>query len=743
MAERKLEFRIGATITELDKATQKAAKAIGRFGKELQNVGSSLTNVVTVPLVGLGAAAVAASESIDDAMDRIRVGTGATGETLDALGGSFKAVFSTVPDSAEAVSTAIASIHQRTGATGVALEGMATQMLNLSRLSGTEVGPLVDSTTKAFASWGVATKDQGAALDGLFKVSQNTGVGVEALAQQLTSGGASLRALGVPMQSAAAMLGTFAKAGVDSGTAMTGLTKAATTFAKSGEDMGSGLTRVMESIKSAPTETAAAALAFDTFGKSGVTMADAIRRGALDVQGLTAALAASPESINRAAADTAGLSEAMGILKNKLTAALEPLGTAIVQAFLKLMPLVTTAVGHLQSLVGVFSSLPTGVQTSIVVLGAIAAAVGPVLIALGAVISSVASVVTSGIALKAAIGPVLVAVGGWFATASTAIGGAWTSVTAAFAGTAAAAGPVIATVATVGRALLALATGPVGIAVAALTLLVVKWDWVKEKSVAAASAIGSALSGAWDKIKSGASAVWGEISKTVSTMGRQAMDAASSMVSRVTSSARTMSDAFWDIVHAKFTQVQDFAKGIWDKLIGGVQTAANAVKSTLQGLLDTAGSIANAIISKATQAINAVKSMVGGGGGGGGGGGMTIPAFAGGGFVNKPTLALVGEKGPEYIVPAADIARFSGGGSGGVMQALFHQMSLGVMSPASDVITPHTLAGPGGPSSGVTIIWTGDVVAQGDVATQQDIAERVRKDIIRTGQRNGSTGVNF
>ena len=53
------------------------------------------------------------------------------------------------------------------GAGGAALEGMATQMLQLARLSGTEVGPLIASTAKAFAGWGVATADQGAALDHL------------------------------------------------------------------------------------------------------------------------------------------------------------------------------------------------------------------------------------------------------------------------------------------------------------------------------------------------------------------------------------------------------------------------------------------------------------------------------------------------------------------------------------------------------------------------------------------------
>ena len=42
-------------------------------------------------------------------------------------------------------------------------------------------------------------------------------------------------------------------------------------------------------------------------------------------------------------------------------------------------------------------------------------------------------------------------------------------------------------------------------------------------------------------------------------------------------------------------------------------------------------------------------------------GGIDIPGFADGGIVTRPTLAMVGEKGPEAIVPLG-----RGGGVGGV-----------------------------------------------------------------------------
>ena len=59
-------------------------------------------------------------------------------------------------------------------------------------------------------------------------------------------------------------------------------------------------------------------------------------------------------------------------------------------------------------------------------------------------------------------------------------------------------------------------------------------------------------------------------------------------------------------------------------------------------------------------------SSGGGGGGGGGGFGYSLPPIfmARGGYVDRPTLAVVGESGPEYVIPAEKMARAASGGGG-------------------------------------------------------------------------------
>ena len=43
-------------------------------------------------------------------------------------------------------------------------------------------------------------------------------------------------------------------------------------------------------------------------------------------------------------------------------------------------------------------------------------------------------------------------------------------------------------------------------------------------------------------------------------------------------------------------------------------------------------------------------------------GNINIPGFANGGIVTGPTLAMVGEKGPEAIIPLSQLGNMGGGG---------------------------------------------------------------------------------
>ena len=75
--------------SEADTASKNIVTKIGNnfqsVGKSLETAGSTLTKKVTVPIVGLGTAAVKTTSSFESAMSKVSAISGATGGDLDKL----------------------------------------------------------------------------------------------------------------------------------------------------------------------------------------------------------------------------------------------------------------------------------------------------------------------------------------------------------------------------------------------------------------------------------------------------------------------------------------------------------------------------------------------------------------------------------------------------------------------------------------------------------------------------------
>ena len=208
-----------AAMVALEKATETATQRVETLGK----AGTVMTAAITVPLLAVGALALKAAVDFDAAGHIIQATTGATGDKLAGLQQSFSAVFAQVPESAQVVAKAIADLSVRTGESGTQLEALATQELNLARIGNAEVGPLIQQTTRLFASWKIATDEQSASLDYLYKVSARTGANVGTLSESLVTFGPVLRSLGIDFDHAAALLGSWEQSGLNAEKMLTGL----------------------------------------------------------------------------------------------------------------------------------------------------------------------------------------------------------------------------------------------------------------------------------------------------------------------------------------------------------------------------------------------------------------------------------------------------------------------------------------------------------------------------------------
>ena len=65
MAIGKLNLKLGIDVTNLEKELGKVERAMSRFGSQMQNIGSTMTQSLTLPIIGLGAASLKAFADIE------------------------------------------------------------------------------------------------------------------------------------------------------------------------------------------------------------------------------------------------------------------------------------------------------------------------------------------------------------------------------------------------------------------------------------------------------------------------------------------------------------------------------------------------------------------------------------------------------------------------------------------------------------------------------------------------------
>lgn len=315
--------------TALDQSSKDVSKFSSGAGKFAKGAAIGLAATATAA-IGAGTALFKVGESFDEAYDTIRIGTGATGEQLAALEGDMREVAKVVPADFGTIGTAIADLNTRLGLTGKPLQDMTTQMVNLANITETDVSSVIQEATRLFGNWQIAAKDQASSLDFLFKVSQNTGIGVDKLTQSMTSSGVELRTLGFDFETSAAMLGMWEKEGVNAETAISSLKIGLRKIVQEeGVSAPEAFAQIVDSIKNAGSASEAAALGVEYFGRGGATMAEAIRTGKLEVDDLVKTLEGSDETINKAAEDTWDFAEQFKMLKNSIMVAIEPLAKTI------------------------------------------------------------------------------------------------------------------------------------------------------------------------------------------------------------------------------------------------------------------------------------------------------------------------------------------------------------------------------------------------------------------------------
>lgn len=363
-------------------AGDEAVKASSKFhglGKTLGIVGGIAAGTIVAGFTAVGAAAWKAGEQSRESVRIIKAGTGATGKDLDGLMKSYQNLGKAVPDDLGVVAKVLADVNTGTGATGKSLEDMSGKILSLNTLTGVSTDVMGVQMPRAMGAWGISAEHGGEMMDKLFYISQSTGVGVDTLTDQLIKFSGPLRQMGFDFDTSTAMLGKWAKEGVNTELVAGSLRIALGKMASAGiKDTQGALNNAIKKIKEAKSAGEATALAMEAFGaKAGPDMADTIREGRFELGNLVQDMRNSKGIIDNTYNDSMTFGDKLGVLKNKIMVSLGPLGDKLAATVEKAFPFIESLFDSMASKIeGALPSIEKFFSTAANVIGIVLKDVG-------------------------------------------------------------------------------------------------------------------------------------------------------------------------------------------------------------------------------------------------------------------------------------------------------------------------------------------------------------------------------
>lgn len=678
-----LIVRVGADATQFERHMNKIERTLNKTSRTLTDVGSKLTTGLTLPLAAAGGGALKASVDFESAFAGVRKTVDATDEELAALSEGIRQMAKEIPQSA----TAIAGIAEAAGQLGIQTEhiltftrtmadlGVATnlsgeeaatalaRLANITQMPQSEFDRL-GSTIVALGN-NLATTEAEIVEMGLRIAGAGSQVGMTE-AQILAFAGA-LSSVGIAAEAGGSAISrvmiNIANEVASGGEKLEMLAKvagmSADEFAEAWRtDAAGALVTFIEGLGRLSAEGENVFAVLDELGMSEIRVRDALLRaaGAGDLFRNSLELGTQAWQENTALATEAaqryGTSESqLQILKNQLIDVAITLGDALAPALSAALTALQPVIDAIARLADWFASLDPEMQQTIITIGVVVAAVGPLLMVLGKVISTASGVV------------------GVFKM----LPGVFTAI-----------------------------TGPAGIVVGAIAgiIAILTYLWNTNDQFR------EAVLATWAYIQEGAMqifgflqewwAIWGEtimayftgLWEQIKLIFQTAMDIIANVLVLVMAMIRGDWEAAWDAIKGigeaiwnfLVQSVRNFANtflgvfegikngllGTWEKVKEGVTNIWKGIVNSIIGFVNKIIDAINGMIGQLNKVSFSVPSWVPGLGGKSFGFNIPtlarIPMLAQGGIVTAPTLAMIGEAGPEAVVPLSKMDRYGAGG---------------------------------------------------------------------------------
>lgn len=568
-------------------------KLSGKLGQLLKGALSvASVEAVSKALLNVGA-------EFDRMTDKIIVGTGASGAALEDLQNSARTVATTLPVSFGDAGQTVADLNARLGLTGDELTKLSTRV---SALGSFGQSLDINTMTGAMNAFGVSATDVADKLDYFWGVSQATGVSMDGLFSTVQANAPQLTALGFTIEESANMVGLLDKAGLNASSTMASMSRALVNLSEPGQSASDAFQGVLDSIAQyieAGDQAAAIDLASTVFGTRGATkFVAAVSSGALSLDALRDSALGASGSIMGTLDATMSWPEKFEIVKNRLMEAIEPLASALFDGLGGALDAVIAALDGIDPA----TMQAIGENLAMVATTAIPAFVDFAANTLPGIIEGVATIAPAVAGVLGPVGPLIPLV-------ATLAGVVAPIVTAL--------GTIIPALPAVGAGLAAL-TGPVGIVIglvaAAAAGVISLWTTSEEFR----NAVTSIVTGIGDAIWGGLNA----INDFFGNFGTNVSNIFGGIVDNVVAFGQGIVD-FWSSIPDR---ILGFFRGIGDTIMGffsGIKLPHFSLHGSINPL------------DWPSQGLP----------------GISVEWYAKGGIFNAPTIAGIGETGPEAVLP--------------------------------------------------------------------------------------------
>lgn len=591
-----------SALQDFVSSTDSLSTRFHNFGSSMSSMGSSLTKSVTVPLVGLGTAMVAATASIETETKKITAYFGDVGEAAERNERLLEDIYATgVTGSLESVSAAIISVRQNLGELGdTELTSIAEQAIYLEETFGVDMNESLRGVNSLMKNFGLNATQ---AMDYLVKGTQEGLDKTNELGDNIAEYGQLWSQAGFSASEMFAILDNGLQSGAYNLDKVNDFVKEFTISLTDGrieenlesfsrntqilfEEYKKGKATakdvfysLINDLETTMTKQEALTVASNVWSALGEDNALAVISSLNDVNDTFVNVTGTAEEF----ADTMGegTSGSIATLKNNVVLLADTFGE-------KLKPLIDNLIEITSRLIEMLQGMDAETVSAITTIGLVLAAIGPVISIVGKVISVIGTVISVGGKLFAGIKAVVTFISGVLIPAISSISA-----------------PVLAVIAVIGAL------------IAAGVALYKNWDevsaWAKEAWGAITETIGDAI----ETIGEFFSDLGEAVSDIISDIGDWLSDLWNSisgffekLFSNIGAWFKNVTETIGNFFSELGEKVSSAISEIWSKVVEWGTNMVNKAKEIASGFVDTFVSFFKNLIQKVKDTISGMIDMI-------------------------------------------------------------------------------------------------------------------------------------